>query len=606
MPQLAKLQLSGGFRLTAADGRDVAIASRKARGLLAILALSPGRSATRARLRGLLWSDRGEQQAGDSLRQLLATLRRELAEAGLDIIQSHDDTLTLAACAVAEIDETNAIEHHHGELLAGLDVGDNAFEEWLAAERRTYADRMIAIFERVAAKESGATRVAAARKLAAIDPLREASHRALIAALIANGEQALAKKQLEACREILKRELGVAPSPETEALLTAAAPSHAPTTWPVIAVLPFDDLSGDQSQRYFSEGIGRDIATELARFREFVIRPCRRDQQNAAGSEYTISGSVRRNSTTVRITVQLDDTATGVQLWGDKFDAGENDIFDLQDRIVQSIAARLASRLNLAGLEKSNRKPPASLAAYELVLRAETWFGDPEREHEAVPLFTKAIELDPQCARAYAGLGEILTLLWTLDYGTSDAPLKRGLALVEKAVALDPADASIHVSFAHVLMWDRQFERAIHHCQKAHALNPNAPVIHAFEGLLLAFRGDPAEGARRFDSALALDPHFDPGWFWRHRGAAHFIARQYREALFMFGHSQQKRDWAELYRAAAHAYLGEKEAAKAAVAAALALNPQLTIGLFAPHEPYARPEDAEHLAHGLRLAGLPE
>jgi TolB-like protein len=415
-------------------------------------------------------------------------------------------------------------------------------------------------------------------------------------------------KQLEDCRTILKRELGVAPAAETLALLNAApAPArNFAAAKPVIAIMPFDDLSDDQSQRYFSEGISREIATELARFREFVIRYCHPGQQTTAGSDYTISGSVRRSGPTIRISVELADTVSGTHYWGDRFVAGEQELFGLQDRIVQSIAARLAHHLNVAGLEKSQRRPPANLAAYELVLRGEAYFGDPELEPASIPLFTKALELDPQCARAYGSLGEVVMIQWTLDLDAPESELHRAVAMVEKAVALDPSDANIQANYANVLMWNRQFERAALHCTKALTLNPSSPVIRAFQGILHAFRGDPIEGARCFDQALALDPQFDPGWFTRNRAMVHFMARQYRAAADLFSHSPHRRHWAELYCAAAHAYLGEINDARRHVAIAHAMNPRQSIARCVGREPYARPEDSAHFAEGLRRAGLPE
>lgn len=608
MTDIAKLELSGGFRLTTADGRDVPVSSRKARGLLAILALSPGQSATRARLRGLLWSDRGEQQAGDSLRQLLATLRKELAEAGLDIIQSRDDTLTLAACEVPATDDGNAIESHHGDLLAGLDVGDEAFEEWLAHERRSYAARMTENFERIAARETGAARLAAARRLLAIDPLREASHRSLISALLEAGETALALKQLEDCRAILKRELGVAPSAETEALLQdpAQSPASSMPQRPIIAILPFTNLGDDPAQAYFSEGISTDIATELSRFRQFTVRSVKPGNDGAAGADYAADGSVRRLGNRIRISVRLTDQQGG-QLWSERFDAGEENIFEMQDRIVASVAAQLSQRLNVDIVAKSTRKPPASIAAYEYLLRGDALpNGDPKVEDEARALFRKAIELDPGYARAYSYLGEYTMLIWMRDLDAPRALLDEALALTSKAIALDDRDASCHAAHGHVQMWLGNLELSEHHYMKSLALNPNHPGHLAGLGILYGYLGEAERGIALYEQVLELDPHFNPTWYWRDKGTILFMAKRYEEAITCLERSPMRMDVFEAYLAACHSYLGEAVHARQHVDTALLLTPSLTISKIRAAEPFRRSEDADHLAEGLRLAGLPE
>ena len=164
-----QLALTGGFELTAADSGQIKVSGKKAKGLLAILAMSPGHSATRARIRSLLWSDRGEAQAGDSLRQLLTVLRKELADQACDILHIRDDQIGLHA-GVLRIDTDeivrfpaqDAASRYRGQLLDGLDIGDNQFEEWLAAERSTLQASMIAVLEQLCSETSGAARIATA------------------------------------------------------------------------------------------------------------------------------------------------------------------------------------------------------------------------------------------------------------------------------------------------------------------------------------------------------------------------------------------------------------------------------------------------------------
>lgn len=629
----ARLELLGGFCLSGADGREIRLSGRKARALLAILALSPSLSATRARLKGLLWGSRGEQQAGDSLRQMLVALRKELSNIGSRTLIVRDDHVGLDPLSidvdVATFDDAErqgdlatAAALYRGPLLDGLDIGDDEFENWLSAERNILQGRAIAVLERFAETLEGAPRVAAAQRLVALDPLREASQRALMAAYLANGEAALAKRQLESCKSLLERELGVAPARETLELIAKPAadnppPAVAPARKPTIAVLPFANLSDDPAQRYFSDGITADIITELSRFHEIQVRAARSTGAGQNGDpvtvgrelneDYVADGSVRRFDRRVRITAQLLDVETGQTVWSERFDADEEEIFAVQDKIVRSISAQLSGRLRMADFERSSRKPPASMAAYDYVLRGDALpIGVPESEAEARRLFQKAIELDPNYARAYAHLSLCAAFEW---YRPLDAPaslLEESLHLAKKAVILDDADEFCQSVLGHVHMLCKSHELAEYHYQKALTLNPNDPALIASLGILYGFRGEPVRGLEFFRESLAMDPKFDPTWYWRNRAVVHFVGREYEEAIIAFKRSPIMPDWVEAYLSAAYAHVGQLSEARRHATAALRLTPHFTTSALVAKEPYRRREDAEHLAEGLRKAGIPE
>ncbi len=620
-----QLALTGGFELSAADGGQIRVSGKKAKGLLAILALSPGLSATRARIRSLLWSERGEAQAGDSLRQLLTVLRKELADQACDVLHIRDDqvgllagALSIDASKIAKLPAQAAAGLYRGPLLDGLDVGDNQFEDWLATERNALQVRMITVLEQLCAETSGEARVATAKRLVGLDPLREASHRALISACLAMDEKALAKKQLESLRQILKRELGVEPSAETLQLFEApvAAAELAPqSARPAIAVQAFTNLSGDAAQQYFSDGISADIATELARFREFAVKSERANEGSTDpaawgqqhGFDFVVTGNVRRLGPRIRIAVVLNATQSGEQVWRERFDADEQTLFEVQDAIVQSITAQLASRLRLARLDAVRRKPPASLAAYDYVLRGDALpIGDPANEEEARQLFRKAIELDPGYARAHALLGEYVMLKWLNDFDSSETLLAEALALTARSVVLDDTDAMCHLNLSNVLSASGNFVKALHHGQRAVALNPNHPTPIAQFGFLHGFLGEPETGLAYFEQARLINPHFEPSWFWRDKGVVLFVARRYEEAITAFVRSPEMLDWVEAYLAACCTYLGRMEQAHAHAARLLQLTPGFTIAKFMRREVYNRPEDTAHLTEGLRRAGIPE
>jgi TolB-like protein/DNA-binding SARP family transcriptional activator len=647
-----KLQLLGGFKVQNEAGLEIVIPARKGRALLAILAVAPTGTVSREKLAALLWSDRGEDQARSSLRQTLTVLRKELGVTGANLLVADDqrvelarDTMEIDAVSIVSLSKSNdvlalrrAAILYQGEFLADGAVSDPMFEEWLAGERSRYRDLMISIFDRLLAIEPAVERVALAKRLLALDPLREASHLFLMKAYADRGERSMALQHYSVCRDLLKSELNVQPGNDIEQLrlrLTSEGssdstghefaplkpPSQNPNAKvherPSIAVLTFTNLSDDPTQRYFSDGITADIITELSRFHQLQVHAQRRPANGerpvldaaAAGHElgvqYVVEGSVRRLAQRVRINVQLVDAETGEHLWAERFDANEDDIFTMQDHIVRSIAAQLSMRLQLAGLEKASRKPPNSMAAYDYVLRGHALpIGVLEAEAEARQLFQKAIDLDPGYARAHASLGAYHLLEWSRDLDAPTATLDRSLALTKKAVALDDGDDFCHAMLGRVHMFRRDHELADYHFRKALALNPNSPSLLAGLGILYGFRGEPERGLGYFREALAIAPHFAPTWYWRNRAVVHFIAREYEEAIEGFKRSPIQPDWVEAYLAASHAHLGKMDEARKHAAAALHLTPRLTINWLLAIDPFRRREDAEHLADGLRKVGF--
>ena len=647
-----KLQLLGGFKAQNDAGQDISIQARKSRALLAILALSPSGGVGRERLATLLWSDRGEDQARSSLRQTLTVLRKELAAVGPNVLVADDQRVELARDAM-EIDAVSivslsgatdvlslrrAVNLYQGELFAEDSVNDSVFEEWLTNERSRIRDLMTSVFDRLLPLEPPVERVALAKRLLALDPLREASNVALMNAFSDVGERAIALQHYSKIKDMLKSELNVQPGHEIEQLrlrltsegvavsMTSQSVSSNPPSQnrdtklqqkPSIAVFAFANLSNDPAQRYFSDGITADIVTELSRFHQFQVRTQHHLTNGerpvldaaAAGSElgvqYVVEGSVRRLAQRVRINVQLVDVETGEHLWAERFNADEDDIFTMQDHIVRSITAQLSMRLQLAGLEKASRKPPNSMAAYDYVLRGHALpVGVPEAEAEARRLFQKAIDIDPGYARAYASLGSYHIFEWSRDLDTPAATLDRSLELTKKAVALDDGDDFCHAMLGRAHMFRRDHELADYHFRKALALNPNSPSLMAGLGILYGFRGEPERGLDYFREALAIAPHFDPTWYWRNRAVVHFIAHEYEEAIKGFRRSPIQPDWVEAYLAASHAHLGQMDEARKHAAAALHLTPKLTIHALLAVDPYRRREDAEHLADGLRKAGF--
>ena len=397
------------------------------------------------------------------------------------------------------------------------------------------------------------------------------------------------------------------------------AAAAAPNSKPSIAVLPFISMSGDVEQQYFGDGITEDIITELARFRNlhvlarntsFRYRGQDVDVQRVGRElsvQYIVEGSLRRIGNRIRITAQLIDTATGHHVWADRFDRSEEELFAVQDQVVKTIAATLVGRMQAAATERAQRKPPTSLAAYELVLRGDALpLYRTGASEEARTLFEQAIALDPGYAKAYALLANLEMTDWFRDFNASPEPLDRAFALAQKAVAIDPNDPSSQVAVARLHQTRGAWSRAEYHYGKARELNPNSALLMAGFGDLHITLGDPEKALGYFREARALDPFFEPTWLWPITGIAHFMARQYEEALTALERSNEPPYWAHLYMAASHAMLGNAERARHHAAETLRLKPDFTIARAIERQPLRRDSDRAHMVEALRKAGLPE
>ena len=393
----------------------------------------------------------------------------------------------------------------------------------------------------------------------------------------------------------------------------------APNAKPSIAVLPFVSMSGNVEQQYFGDGITEDIITELARFRNlqvlarntsFRYRGQDVDVQRVGrelGVQYIVEGSVRRVGDRIRITAQLIDAATGHHVWADRFDRNEEELFEVQDQVVKTIAATLVGRMHAAATERAQRKPPASLAAYELVLRGDALpLYRPGSSEEARKLFEQAIALDPGYAKAYALLSNLEMTDWSRDFNASAKILDRAFELAQKAIEIDPNDPSSQVAVARLHQIRGAYSRAEYHYARARELNPNSALLMAGFGDLHITLGDPEKALEYFREARTLDPFFEPSWLWPIIGVAHFMARQYEEAIAALEHANEPPYWAHLYMATSHAMLGHPERTRHHAAETLRLKPDFTIAGAISRQPLRRDSDRTHLLEALRKAGLPE
>jgi adenylate cyclase len=392
----------------------------------------------------------------------------------------------------------------------------------------------------------------------------------------------------------------------------------APGERPSIAVLPFTNMSGDPEQQFFSDGITEDIITELARFRQldvtarnssFRYRGKDTDMIRAGselGVRFLVEGSVRRLGNRVRITAQLIDAASGHHVWAERFDRPQDDLFKVQDEVVRTIVGTTVGRLEASDAAQARRKAPASLAAYECVLRGDSLpLHIPEAEAEARRLFETAVRIDPGYARAHALLAYSHCLEWFRDMSGSEAALEQAAGLARTAVGLDENEEVCQRVLGAIHLLRRSYDLAEYHYLRARALNPNKPMLLAALGDLHTFLGHTEEAIRCLEEARQLDPFFDPSWYWPTIGVVHFTARRYDDAIAALSRSAIMTFRVHAYLAAAFALSGRGEHAAASAAAVLQALPDFSVARLAAKEPYRNPADRDNLVDGMRRAGLP-
>jgi adenylate cyclase len=390
---------------------------------------------------------------------------------------------------------------------------------------------------------------------------------------------------------------------------------------PSIAVLPFNNMSGDPEQNYFADGISEDITTELSRFHSifvisrnsaFTYRGEAVDARQVGrelGVEYIVEGSVRKAGNKVRVTAQLIDVAKGHHIWAERYDRNLEDIFAVQDEITETIVSTLAGRIEAAGIDRAKRKTTENLVAYDYLLRGLDFHKSGRNSYEdaveAVEMLSKAVELDPGFARAHA---------W-LACASSSAKLRPGkptrkqideyMARVQKALALDENECEAHRIMGAICFFKRQFDRADYHYTKAVALNPNHANIAAKFASYLSYTGRPQEALASVKRAIRLNPHH-PDWYWQELGLALYLGGQYAEAIRAFNRISKLVDFDYAYLAACCVELGEIEKAKPYIEKLLHMMPDASVRYYEETSLLQHDADLKRFLNALREAGLPD
>ena len=395
---------------------------------------------------------------------------------------------------------------------------------------------------------------------------------------------------------------------------------------PSIAALPFQNLSGDPEQEYFADGVVEDITAALSRIRwlfviarnsSFTYKGRTVDVKQVGrelGVRYVLEGSVRKAANRVRMTGQLIDATTSAHLWADRFEGTLNDIFDLQDQITASVVGAVAPHLERAEIERARLKPTKSLGAYDYYLRgmANLHKGTREATNDALPLFTKAFELDPDYASAYAMAAwcHVWRKIngWMTDRTREFA---EGTRLARRAAELGKDDAVAlargGVALAH---FAGDLDGGVALIDRAQVLNPNLAAAWFLGGFLRAHRGEPDGAIEHFARAMRLSP-LDPEMFRMQAGMAlaHLYALRFDAAALWAEKALRELPsfvLAVSVLAASYALGGRTDEARRAGEDLRQLAPTLRLSMLKDWIPIRRSQDFTTLADGLRKAGLPE
>ncbi len=648
------LRLFGSPVLMAGD--ELRALGRRARAMLAYLALSSPPRATRERLTGLFWPDRGDAQARASLRQCIVEIRNAIGDAltadrewvalsagalvgdwfDLDAALGRADPVALAA-ALARIGAE--------PLVAGLEFGE-AFDDWLRTSRAAIDARLATAVLQCVSAANGAGDPTAALALADAWLLREPIDEAVAAAAIAiemgRNAAAAAQRRYRALEAALAREGMGAPGATVRAALQAPATAITPqplaaaaiatiesitgrqaggNARPGLAVLMFRHPPNDADQAYFAEGVAEDIIAGLNRSR--LLRVTSRQSSLAYAAEgvattricadlgvrYLVRGHIRRMGGAVRVTAELIDGAEDQMVWSSRYDRPVSDIFAVQDEITAAIAGTIEPEL-LGREQQLAMRGNRDLGHWDLFIRGRHhyWLAGPVQYAEAASLFEQALALVPEDAPTLSMLA--MTELGEVWAGTARDPaimIRKAQDYAMRAIASDPRDAGAHHALGVVLSLTGQFDQAMAEQRRALELNPTNAQAIAELGRLHAFRGDVDAALACVDEALRYSPNDPHDWLWlRSRAVAFFIAGRHDDAVACARDACARRPdffFLHFLVAACSATAGDIDNARIACAEGLRLNARYGLRALHAGHPFSQATDLEKFTEALRTAG---
>ena len=391
---------------------------------------------------------------------------------------------------------------------------------------------------------------------------------------------------------------------------------------PAIAVLPFDNMTGDPSQEYFSDGISEDIITALSKLHSFFVIARNssfiykgkathlRQIAEELGVGYVVEGSVRRIADRVRITAQLNDASTGSHLWAERYDRDLADVFAIQDEITEAVVTAIEPQLYAAENFRASRKPTDSLDAWDLLMRAQSHYWRITRQDNVVAqaLLEKAVAIDPNYGRALGLLATSHSFGIHMGWQDYDEAAPMAERAARAALLADAEDPWAHMGLGSVHMYARHFDDGLAEFEAALRLNPNFSLAQGYYGLALSYCGRWQEGALAAARALRLSPR-DPlsAIYCGIASYAQFVGRNYDEAMRLSRQGiRQRADFVGAHRVltAAAGMAGHMETARLALQELQRAQPNISLAWIASHIPMQQDAEREHYLEGFRRAGL--
>lgn len=653
-PEPVRLRLLGGFDVSHQAARPTAELTRKTQAALAYLALAAGRPVRRDSLADLLWRSHGEERARNNVRQSLSAIRRilgpaapALAQVGRDSVMLDHDAVEVDALAFERRARTDnldrlrsAVDLYRGDLLTGFDgVPAAGFQRWRSAEagrlRGLAVNALLAMLRQAEVEAvDGPDAESLARRLLEIDPLQEPAHRALMRRYASLAQPRLALEQYAQCRALLQQHLGVAPSPETEALRRslvadgAAAPradGAVPQEPPSVLVLPFTSLGSDPEEEVFGLGIAEEITHALARIRWFRVLARSSDLEPPQDdlddqrigrrfrARYVLTGTIRRAGGRRRITGRLLDVANGRHIWGDRFEGAADDVFALQDAVTRAVVTAIEPSVERAEMDRARRAGRADPELYSLLFRSVSLRVAMTRaaSTEALALLQRALALDPGFPPAKAHL--LLCYTQRATQGWDEAGEDEdGIRLARAAFVEHGDDPLILECVALALITIAlDAEGALEAANRALALHPNSSWIHNAAGWANLHAGDAEAATHQLIEAIRLNPFdLEAAFSYAGLGLAHVLAGRPAEGLVWAQRALRERPaLASGYRVviAALVELGRRSEATEAARAFQRMAPQAArVSADEVRRAYRNPAQAELLIRARRIAGLPE